>query len=90
MVKPAEVDDLRRGGVFKYVRLSDDTFRFVEYGNYTPEHRELVSAAEVAKSGGAVETFDGQAKVVMRGSMTLRVPTLEDDESRISALLFPV
>lgn len=86
---------VRLGGVFKYVRMADDTLRFISVGFFTPEHREMVETGETAKSAGAVCVMpsDGRrppdASVVMKGSMTLKLPTLEDDERAIVRALWP-
>lgn len=87
LAKLASIDEVRRGGLFKYVRMADDTFRFAAYGTWTPEHRDMIDRSEIAKAGGGVRTETGGAEVIMRGSMSLNLPTLEDDEHLIAILV---
>ena len=102
IAKLATLEDVRRGGYFKYVRMADDTFRFAAVGPglITPRHSDMIGASESAKSAGgvitdpscgggeAVITRREGARVVMRGSMTLSLPTKEDDERMIAVAVF--
>lgn len=89
------LEAVRRGGYFKYVRMADDTFRFVAIGGlFSPEHRDMIDAGEKAQAGGGVIIEPpycgsrGGARIVMNGSMTLKLPTLEGDEHLIAELIF--
>ena len=89
--KMAPVSFVREeGGLFKYVRMSNDELRFVTYGDRTPEHRDMVDNGEVAKSGGTVGILADRAKIMSKGSLSLDLPTLPDDEALITLAIFGV
>ena len=95
VAKFADIEEVRRGGYFKYVRMDDDSFRFVAIGGpFAPKHRDMVDKNETAKGAGGVIIeppycgSSGGANIVMRGSMTLKLPTLEGDEHMIAIAVF--
>lgn len=92
-VRLATPDTVRQGGVYKYVRMVDDTVRFVEVSFYTPDHIQMIDEGEVAKSAGSIvvrpQLSADRVRTCFHGSQTLRLPSLEDDEAVIASLLFP-
>lgn len=91
-VKLADLDQMRReSGIFKYVRLVDDSVRFVAIDFYTPDHCQMVDPGEQPVSGGSI-SVQPDARVVRtitHGSSTLRLPSLPDDEEIITRVLWP-
>lgn len=85
------LDEVRQGGIFKYVRMPDGSFRFSDVCSF-PEHRFMVEDVETAASAGTVRvSFDADREVRMEnyGSVTLGIKTpLDDDVERIRELLW--
>lgn len=84
-IKLSTIDEVRAGGVFKYVRMHDDSLRFVAIDWYTPNHDEMVGEGEVAKSAGSISVSerDLAVRISSYGSSTLSLPSLQDDEDLI-------
>lgn len=89
--KLASVEEVRHGGVFKYVRMADDSLRFVEVTAWTPDHAQMIDVDEVARSAGsvAVDPLKSYVRTIFHGSMSLKLPSLPDDEDLIKRHLFP-
>ena len=85
------LDEVRRGGMFKYVRMPDESLRFSDVCTM-PEHRHMIHATEIAISAGTVRVgYDDSRSLRMEtyGSVTLGIKEpLEDDLDRISTLLW--
>lgn len=87
MVKLATLEEVRAGGVFKYVRMADDSFRLAEVTPWL-EHRQMATREECPKSAGSVAVRHGSLKTIFHGSGTLGLPSLPDDEELMHKLVF--
>lgn len=87
MVKLATLKEVAAGGVFKYVRMGDDTVRFAEVTPWL-EHRQMAQPDEGIKSAGSVAVRQGSLTTIFPGSGTLGVPALPDDEEVMQRLVF--
>lgn len=84
------LDEVRVGGIFKYVRMQDGSFRFADIHGM-PEHWQMIDAGEVAVSAGTVraDVRSKSASMLTYGSTTLGiVRPLDDDLAQIEALLW--
>lgn len=85
------LDEVRQGGLFKYVRLPDGSFRFADVCSF-PEHRFMIDQSETAVSAGTVRvSLDEDRDVRMEGygSITLGIKRpLDDDLEKILCLLW--
>jgi len=91
-VKLADIEAIRReNSIYKYVRMADDSLRFVEISFYTPDHAQMVDPDEQAISGGsiAVSADSRVVRTITHGSSSLRLPSLPDDEEIIARALWP-
>lgn len=86
LVTPAEV---AQGGVFKYVRLADDSLRFANIDTQ-PEHCQMVDENDpTPKSAGSIVVrSDRSVMTINHGSMTLKLPSADDDEEVICKAIF--
>ena len=90
LVRFSGIDEIcASGGIFKYVRMADGSFRFADIHGL-PEHWQMVDSGEVAVSAGTVRV-DTKAKEISTltyGSSTLGIARpLDDDVQKIEALL---
>ncbi len=78
------------GGIFKYVRMQDGSFRFASIHGL-PEHWQMVDAGEAAVSAGTIR-IDARTKSISMltyGSSTLGITRpLKDDIEKIETLLW--
>lgn len=72
--------------IIKYVRLTDDTFRFGDL--YYSEHRYLVRNGETAASAGLVVFNEDNTLQTKGNSMTLKLTPDAGDAAKIAALVF--
>lgn len=85
MIKYLEVKDLQQDKPYKYVRMEDDSFRFTDINN---NHSDIVDkTTEKAKSAGMFGNNEDSLRMLVLGSMTLRLNTLADDEDLLSKLI---
>lgn len=87
LAKLSTLEEVRAGGIFKYVRMPDDTFRFADVLSF-PEHRFMIDEAknERAVSAGTVRVPLDTKEPCMEsyGSFTLGIKRpLDDDLDRI-------
>lgn len=77
------------GGVFKYVRLADDSIRFSDVSTL-PEHCQMVDENDpTPKSAGSIVVRpDKTVRTLTHGSMTLNLPSAADDEEIIHRAIF--
>lgn len=90
LARLSELDEVRVGGIFKYVRMKDGAFRFADIHGL-PEHWQMIDSSEVAVSAGTarVDARAKSASMLTYGSSTLGiVRPLDDDIERIEALLW--
>lgn len=91
LTRLSEVDEvLAQGGIYKYVRMKDESFRFADIHGM-PEHWQMIDAGEIAASAGTVrvDVKPKSASMLTYGSSTLGiVRPLDDDIERIEALLW--
>lgn len=91
LAKLSTLEQVKAGGIFKYVRLPDGSFRFSDVLTY-PEHRFMLdgSKGEQAVSAGTVRVPIGGQEPSMEGygSFTLGIKRpMDDDLSLISGLI---
>jgi len=56
---------------YKYVRTSNDNFRFEKLSCFCRTHKELIQEGEVAISAGVIGIYPGKFTFIDRGSQTL-------------------
>lgn len=76
--------DLKDHGTYKYIRMEDDSFRFI--GIYQ-NHSDTVAEGEKAKSAGMIGIIDDRFMLVSPDSMTLKVRTEPDDMKLLEHVL---
>lgn len=82
-------DHVKSGGIFKYVRMQDDSFRFSDIETM-PDHWLMIDRAlgEIAVSAGTIQVGRDGVSMTSYGSMTLKITRpLDDDLARIEDLL---
>jgi hypothetical protein len=69
---------------YKYVRMEDDSFRFI--GVYS-NHSDIVEKDEKAKSAGMIGILEDYFALIQPGSVTLEIKTACDDMTLLERLL---
>lgn len=89
-VKLASLDEVRAGlTFFKYVRMPDDSVRFVAIDFLTPDHAQMIDEGEAAKSAGSITVRKKVVELKSSGSSTLKISfSMSDDVEIITRLLF--
>jgi len=75
-------------GVYKYVRLSNDEFRFVPLLAKV-DHKELVAPGETATGAGTILIAPGRFKYVNYGSFSLDMGPSDDMDLLTTTLGLP-
>lgn len=72
---------------YKYVRTSNDEFRFEKLSWLGPSHKDLIEENETAISAGTIGICPTKFTFVDRGSMTLKLfSSLESDIKLLEAI----
>jgi hypothetical protein len=91
MIKPDTLATARKGGLFKYVRMADNSIRFISFDRpWIPNHSDVVDHGERAFSAGTVEILCKTKEVRMErpDSMTLGIKSAPDDLAVIKAFVW--
>jgi len=92
MIKCDDAICARKGGLFKYVRMADNSIRFISFDRpWIPNHSDMVRHGEQPFSAGTVE-IDAKTKDIQMDrpdSMTLGIKSAPDDLATIKEILWP-
>lgn len=91
MIECDNVTVVRKGGLFKYVRMVDGTVRFISFDrSWIPNHSDMVSRDESPFSAGTVRIDPKVKEVRMEhpDSMTLGIKSAPDDLVAIKAFVW--
>jgi len=73
---------------YKYIRLSDGTVVTWKCGFTQPSHKAMANSVDKPViSAGTISVFADEWRLVERGSMSLGIPTLPDDEDVLTLSL---
>lgn len=90
MRETLSIDDVNanpKGGVYKFVRLSNEQFIFTLVGHSSLEHRQLVQEGETAVAAGTIYLFADSWRISDHYSSTLQLGTTKEATAALKQLI---